>query len=225
MSSKLIYGAIIGFIAIWIIPVVQANEEFQSSYTCIECHPDRYEEWTRSTHALAVSDPVFEASYMRALKSDPQYREYCLSCHSPITRASKDFNLTKSISIEGVGCTFCHSVTGVEKNNYIFNQSNPMQVHIQTQRQRRIHLHILTYSQNPSSVPDVMSSQLTMYQFMKHTLSGRKVPMRLRESNVRTATWRLNAAKQQKTEQYGRRFTSISGMGDIQGCSWRRRLI
>lgn len=127
MSSKVIYGAIIGFIAIWIIPVVQANEEFQSSYTCIECHPDRYEEWTHSTHALAVSDPVFEASYMRALKSDPQYREYCLSCHSPITRASKDFNLTKSISIEGVGCTFCHSVTGVEKNNYFFNQSNPMQ--------------------------------------------------------------------------------------------------
>ncbi|MCX9084758.1 MAG: multiheme c-type cytochrome [Candidatus Methanoperedens sp.] len=127
MSSKVIYGAIIGFIAIWIIPVVQANEEFQSSYTCIECHPDRYEEWTHSTHALAVSDPVFEASYMRALKSDPQYREYCLSCHSPITRASKDFNLTKSISIEGVGCSFCHSVTGVEKNNYIFNQSNPMQ--------------------------------------------------------------------------------------------------
>lgn len=127
MSSKIIFGAIISLIAIGMIPAVQADEEFQTSYSCIECHPDRYEEWTRSTHALAVSDPVFEAAYSRALRSDPQYREYCLGCHSPITRATKDFNLTKSISIEGVTCSFCHSVTGVEKNEYIFNQSNPMQ--------------------------------------------------------------------------------------------------
>jgi nitrate/TMAO reductase-like tetraheme cytochrome c subunit len=127
MNSKVIFGAIICFIAIWTIPIVQANEEFKSSYTCIECHPDRYEEWTRSMHALAVSDPIFEAAYMRAIKSDPQYREYCLSCHSPTTRATKDFNLTKSISIEGVSCSFCHSVTGVEKNVYFFNQNNAMQ--------------------------------------------------------------------------------------------------
>lgn len=126
MSSKVIFGAILGLIAIWIIPVVQADEEFQVSYACINCHPDRYEEWTHSTHALAVSDPVFEAAYMRALKSGQQYREYCLGCHSPITRATKDFNLTKSISIEGVSCSFCHSVTGIENGNYIFNQNNPM---------------------------------------------------------------------------------------------------
>lgn len=126
MSSKVIFGAIIYLITIWIIPAVQA-EEFQIGYTCNKCHPDRYEEWTRSTHALAVSDPIFEAAFMRALKSDSQYREYCLGCHSPTTRATKDFNLTKSISIEGVSCSFCHSVTGVEKNNYIFNKSNPMQ--------------------------------------------------------------------------------------------------
>jgi len=41
MSSKVIFGAILGLIAIWIIPVVQAEEEFASSYTCIECHSER----------------------------------------------------------------------------------------------------------------------------------------------------------------------------------------
>jgi len=124
---KLIFGTMIGLIFLWITPIVQADEEFQISYSCMDCHPDRYGEWSRSTHALAVSDPVFEAAYMRALKSDPKYGEYCLGCHSPITKATKDFNLTKSISIEGVSCSFCHSVTGVEKNNYVFNASSPMQ--------------------------------------------------------------------------------------------------
>ncbi len=127
MSVKVIFGAILSLIAIWVIPVVQGEEEFQISYSCNNCHQDRYEEWVRSTHALAVSDPIFEAAYLKALQSDPKYREYCLSCHSPTMRKTKDFSLAKSISLEGVTCSFCHSVTGVENNSYIFNQSNPIQ--------------------------------------------------------------------------------------------------
>ncbi|SNQ62028.1 multiheme c-type cytochrome [Candidatus Methanoperedens nitratireducens] len=126
MSVKMIIGAVVGIIAIGLISGAQAVEEFQISYSCTDCHPDRYEEWGRSIHALAVSDPVFEAAYMRALKSDPKYREYCLGCHSPITKVTKDFNLTKSISVEGVTCSFCHSVTGVEGNDYALNTGNLM---------------------------------------------------------------------------------------------------
>ncbi len=124
MYSKIIFGAVFGLMAVW---VAQAGEEFPLSYSCNNCHQDRYEEWTRSMHALAVSDPIFEAAYLRALQSDPKYREYCMSCHSPTTGKTKDFNLAKSISIEGVTCSFCHSVTGVENNNYIFNASDPIQ--------------------------------------------------------------------------------------------------
>jgi len=127
MRVKVIYGAIIGLMFMWIIPVVQGAGEFQISYSCADCHKDRYEEWSRSMHALAVSDPIFEAEYIRALQSDPKYRSYCLTCHSPTTRMTNDFNLTRSISVEGITCSFCHTVTGVENNNYTFNQNNPMQ--------------------------------------------------------------------------------------------------
>ncbi|MCZ7358113.1 MAG: multiheme c-type cytochrome [Candidatus Methanoperedens sp.] len=111
----------------WIIPMVQGAGEFQISYSCANCHKDRYDEWSRSMHALAVSDPIFEAEYLRALQSDPKYSSYCLTCHSPTTRITNDFNLTKSISVEGITCSFCHTVTAVENNNYTFNQNNPMQ--------------------------------------------------------------------------------------------------
>ncbi len=110
-----------------LIPTVHAAEEFQISYSCIDCHQDRYEEWSRSMHALAVKDPVFEAAYLRALQSDPKNRYYCLSCHSPATKITNDFNLSRSITVEGVTCTFCHTVTGIENSDYIFKPGNPMQ--------------------------------------------------------------------------------------------------
>lgn len=127
MSVKVICGAIFGLMLMWMIPAVHAAGEFQISYACADCHKDRYDEWSRSMHALAVSDPIFEAAYLRALQSDPKYRNYCLTCHSPTTRITSDFNLTKSISIEGITCSFCHSITGVENNSYMFNPNNPMQ--------------------------------------------------------------------------------------------------
>lgn len=125
MSIKVILVAIIGLIFVW-VSAAQAAEEFQISYSCIDCHQDRYDEWERSMHALSVQDPVFEAAYLRAIQSNPDYRSFCLTCHSPTTTVTKDFNLTKSISVEGVTCTFCHTVTGIKNNNYILNQKNPM---------------------------------------------------------------------------------------------------
>ncbi|MCZ7393965.1 MAG: multiheme c-type cytochrome [Candidatus Methanoperedens sp.] len=127
MRLKLIYGIILGLMFMWIIPAVHAEGEFQLSYSCTSCHQERYNEWSRSMHALAVNDPIFEAAYLRAYQSDPKYRNFCLTCHSPTTRITNDFNLTKSISVEGITCSFCHSVTGVENNNFTFNPNNPMQ--------------------------------------------------------------------------------------------------
>ncbi|MCZ7401634.1 MAG: multiheme c-type cytochrome [Candidatus Methanoperedens sp.] len=127
MSVKVIFGTVIGLMLMWMIPAVHAQGEFQLSYSCANCHQERYNEWSRSMHALSVNDPIFEAEYLHALESDPKYRGYCLTCHSPTTRITNDLNLTKSISVEGVTCSFCHSVTGVVNNNYIFSQSNPMQ--------------------------------------------------------------------------------------------------
>jgi len=127
MNVKVIFRAVIGLMLVWMIPAVHADGEFQVSYSCANCHQDRYDEWSRSMHALAVNDPIFEAEYLKALESDAKYRSYCLACHSPTTRITNDLNLTKSISVEGVSCSFCHSVTGVVNNTYNFSQNNPMQ--------------------------------------------------------------------------------------------------
>lgn len=109
-----------------IIPSYAVAEEFKISLTCAECHQDRYTEWSRSMHALSVSDPIFRSAYTKAIIDKPEYREYCLTCHSPTTIKTKDYGTTKSISIEGVTCNFCHNVAGITGNNYTFNASSLM---------------------------------------------------------------------------------------------------
>ena len=42
MSIKVILVAIIGLMFVW-VSAAQAAEEFQISYSCIDCHQDRYE--------------------------------------------------------------------------------------------------------------------------------------------------------------------------------------
>lgn len=125
LYGVIIYSMLIMFMLT--IPAVQGQGEFQISYSCANCHKDRYDEWSRSMHALAVSDPIFEAEYIRAIQSDQKYRGYCLTCHSPTTRITNDFNLSKSISVEGITCSFCHTITDINGSSYTFNQSNPMQ--------------------------------------------------------------------------------------------------
>lgn len=57
---------------------------------CKSCHPGEWAEWETSRHAVARSNPVFEASYARI------EHPWCLTCHSPLGEG-------------GVGCLSCHS--------------------------------------------------------------------------------------------------------------------
>lgn len=105
-----------------------SGERFRTSFYCAECHEDRYKEWSSTMHALAVSDPIFRSAYMKAILFESSNREYCLKCHSPIIKTTKDFNLTKSISVEGVTCNFCHNVEKVDigNNSYTLNNNGTM---------------------------------------------------------------------------------------------------
>ncbi len=116
---------IIAVFALMICPVASINGQqieehlrvepgYQSASVCRECHSGIYRYWANSMHALAATGPVFQASYLRAQASYGQnVREYCLSCHSPTTNMTGDFDLQKQISREGVTCDFCHTVTGI----------------------------------------------------------------------------------------------------------------
>ncbi|OHB70497.1 MAG: hypothetical protein A2W23_02765 [Planctomycetes bacterium RBG_16_43_13] len=88
--------------------------EYQSSNNCKGCHPGIYKYWSNSMHANSISDPVFQVAYAKAITNyGVKIREFCLSCHSPTTAITKDFDLKNPVSKEGVTCDFCHTVTNV----------------------------------------------------------------------------------------------------------------
>lgn len=93
-------------------PSVQ-KEGYTESQTCGECHTAIYKEWKNSLHASSISDPVFLGVFNEVGK---EKKSFCLKCHVPTVRVTRDYNLTQSISKEGVTCDFCHTVKSVSLN-------------------------------------------------------------------------------------------------------------
>lgn len=88
---------------------------YPSATLCALCHEETYESWSRTIHALSAIDPIFEEAMERSeLVDQPEARKLCLSCHSPTTVLSGDYDLALPLSQEGVTCSFCHSVTAVD---------------------------------------------------------------------------------------------------------------
>ncbi len=99
--------------------------DFTSSNICKNCHTDIYKNWNASMHAAAISDPIFEVSFMEAIKDKgDEARKFCLQCHSPTTRRTEDYELKADISSEGITCTFCHTITNVNMETAIPTISN-----------------------------------------------------------------------------------------------------
>src|SRR3989304_6818312 len=58
------------------------RQGFTSSAVCQNCHSEIFKSWSNSMHANSVSDPIFDASYLQAIKSKGEdARKFCLSCH------------------------------------------------------------------------------------------------------------------------------------------------
>ncbi len=84
------------------------------SAVCGSCHRQIYQMWQRSMHANSWSDPVFQASYMKAyVETGGKARGICMPCHAPGAVLSKDSDREASTS-EGISCDFCHSVVSVD---------------------------------------------------------------------------------------------------------------
>ncbi len=65
-------------------------------------------------HALAVKDPIFQASYVEVMMEEgPEAQKLCLRCHAPTTYFTHDFDMSEDITKEGVTCDFCHTLTSV----------------------------------------------------------------------------------------------------------------
>lgn len=92
-----------------------ASDKFQGSQAC-GCHAGLLEDWSRSMHAKALSDPLYQYKLAEANKaSDGALGPFCDACHGPIaTMSGERTNLAAAPaqSQEGVTCDFCHQVTG-----------------------------------------------------------------------------------------------------------------
>jgi len=92
--------------------------EFTPPETCAECHPQQYQEWTGSVHALALKDPIYQGELNKAVKAvGHDISRQCEGCHSPagvVTGEVKAPGLKglSSMAINGVSCDICHSVKG-----------------------------------------------------------------------------------------------------------------
>ena len=92
-------------------PPAPSAKGYTSSEVCARCHEDIHRAWKNSLHAMALSDPIFDAAYWEAIKlSKGAARPLCLSCHAPTTRLTKDYDQRLPITEEGVTCDFCHTV-------------------------------------------------------------------------------------------------------------------
>lgn len=97
------------------------QQDFTSQSYCGTCHRDLYEQWSKSPHSKAFSDPVFSSvkdlaiADMGGKDSDggKLIQSYCLRCHTPIASLTGDIPPTSATSTNAISCDFCHTVSDV----------------------------------------------------------------------------------------------------------------
>lgn len=95
---------------------------FPLSEKCKKCHERVYDEWASSSMSQSLSSPLFKILLNDYLsKEDPKDREYCIKCHAPQARVNPEIveSLIQQVEkgkvvSDGVGCSQCHFVKGVE---------------------------------------------------------------------------------------------------------------
>ena len=86
--------------------------DFSNSETCRECHPEVFEEWESSYHAMAFLDPL-----VRAKEQSNNFREVgCIPCHAPApileSAIGKGARVYERFSFreDGIDCLSCHKI-------------------------------------------------------------------------------------------------------------------
>lgn len=124
-------------------------EDFDGAATCEFCHPAHVEEWSTSSHAYAMQDPVFQALVKRRQEDlNATEDQFCTQCHSSIgTRGGEcspgfSFEDLSEIVMEGVTCVSCHQVTEMERNynsGHVLSATAPMMGGIADPQETKAH--------------------------------------------------------------------------------------
>ena len=74
---------------------------------CAICHAEHFDEWARSSHHLAYTNPVFQAEY------GVRRRDFCAYCHAPRR------DVSAAAEAAGIDCASCHVRDGVIINTVV----------------------------------------------------------------------------------------------------------
>jgi len=97
----------------------KSSAGFTEPEVCAGCHPQQFEEWIGSVHALAFMDPIYQGELNKAFKAvGHDITRQCEGCHSPagmVTGEVKGPGLKGlgPMALAGVSCDICHSISGV----------------------------------------------------------------------------------------------------------------
>lgn len=73
---------------------------------CGQCHTEQYKGWNGSMHSIAFNDPVFQAEWALAMKSEAAKEidmiNHCGSCHSPIGVATNTIKFDRTIGSNAI---------------------------------------------------------------------------------------------------------------------------
>ena len=95
---------------------------FDEPEFCAGCHLDIYNQWKNSMMAHAWDDPVYRSLLDLATKeNDGKVDRFCVGCHSPVGLVTGEVKSTagsftdqglSKVSLAGVHCDVCHSISG-----------------------------------------------------------------------------------------------------------------
>ncbi len=97
----------------------KSSATFTDPAVCSGCHPQQFEEWTGSVHALAFQDPVYQGELNKGFKAaGHEVTRQCEGCHSPAGMVTGEikgpgFKGLSPMALAGVSCDICHSISGV----------------------------------------------------------------------------------------------------------------
>ncbi|MFO7982145.1 MAG: cytochrome c family protein [Desulfuromonadales bacterium] len=92
--------------------------DFTPPQTCGGCHPEQFEQWQGSVHALAFVDPVYQGELNKAFKAvGTEVTRQCEGCHTPAGMMEGEtggagISGLSDMAMAGVSCDICHSVSG-----------------------------------------------------------------------------------------------------------------
>ena len=100
-------------------------DEFKDPMHCGKCHETIYGQWEGSKHAIAWTNPLFQAEFRLASEDTNGATDvFCASCHAPIAVVTGQLPFPvggidlSEVAARGVSCDFCHTVSGaVELRN------------------------------------------------------------------------------------------------------------